>query len=329
MTDISRRDLLRTAAGATVAGAALSLSQAVNADEPIRKPRAKNAKKKAGVSKGRINQSIVQWCFGDHWKLEETCKVAKDLGAKSIELVGPEDWPTLKKYGLTCALAPSHLFMQGMNNPRYQKQCIEMIKESIDAAAEAGFPAVISFTGYAEESGEWAGGGNPDVTKLGDGARRVIDLEEGKRNCIKGFKEVVGYAEKKKINISLEMLNTRADDHPMKGHPGYQGDSVDYCMEIINGVGSSRLGLLFDIYHVQIMHGDIIRRIHQCGEAINHVHTAGNPGRGELNNDQEINYPPCMKALLDIGYTGYVGQEFIPTGDPLVGLTNAVELCDV
>jgi hydroxypyruvate isomerase len=112
-------------------------------------------------------------------------------------------------------------------------------------------------------------------------------------------------------------------------HPGYQGDHVDYCMQIINQVGSPRLGLLFDIYHVQIMDGDLIRRIQQCGEAINHVHTAGNPGRGELDANQEINYPAVMKALVDNGYKGYVGHEFIPTREPWQGLQEAVRVCDV
>jgi hydroxypyruvate isomerase len=166
------------------------------------------------------------------------------------------------------------------------------------------------------------------LSKLPSG-RRVIDPDEGLKNCVAGFKRVVGYAEKKQINLAIEMLNTRASDHPMKGHPGYQGDHVDYCMDIIRQVGSPRLGLLFDIYHVQIMDGDIIRRIRQCGEAIKHVHTAGNPGRGELDETQEINFPPIMKALIDIGYQGFVGHEFIPTRDPLAGLTQAVRLCDV
>ena len=115
----------------------------------------------------------------------------------------------------------------------------------------------------------------------------------------------------------------------MKGHPGYQGDHVDYVMDIINQVGSPRLKLLFDIYHVQIMDGDVIRRIRALGDAIAHVHTAGNPGRGELDDRQEIQYPPIMRALLETGYKGYVGQEFIPTGDPLKGLRQAVALCDV
>jgi len=203
-----------------------------------------------------------------------------------------------------------------------------MLRKTIDDCANAGFKTVITFTGFAEETGEWAGGANPDIDKLPKN-RPVIEPDVGIKNCVDGFKRIVGYAEKKKVNLSLEILNTRVTDHPMKGHPGYQGDHVDYCMEIINQVGSPRFGLLFDIYHVQIMDGDIIRRIHKCGEAINHVHTAGNPGRNELDDNQEISFPPCMKALLDIGYKGFVGQEFIPTRDPLAGLTQAVKLCDV
>jgi hydroxypyruvate isomerase len=301
--------------GVTAAAGALALNQAASAQEPV----AKNQ---------RIRQSLVQWCYAPYWNLDEMCQVAKKLGCLSIELAPPEDWPTIKKHGLTCAISPSHLFVQGMNNPRYQPGCIEMLRKRIDQAADAGVPTVITFTGYAEESGDWADGNIPDLDQLPPN-RRVIDPDEGMKNCVAGFKKIVGYAEQKKINLSIEMLNTRAGDHPMKGHPGYQGDHVDYCMEIIRQVGSPRFGLLFDIYHVQIMDGDIIRRIRQCGEAINHVHVAGNPGRGELDENQEINYPPCMKALLEIGYKGYVGQEFIPTRDPLAGLTQAVQLCDV
>ena len=156
-----------------------------------------------------------------------------------------------------------------------------------------------------------------------------FSLEEGARNCINGFKKIAGYAEKKGVTVCLEMLNSRVGDHPDKGHPGYQGDHIDYCMDILKAVGSPRVKLLFDVYHVQIMDGDVIRRIGECGDMIGHVHTAGNPGRGELDHSQELNYPPIMQALLDIGYKGFVGQEFIPTGDPLTSLRQAVELCDV
>jgi hydroxypyruvate isomerase len=278
--------------------------------------------------KGNIRHSIVQWCFADYWNLDQLCQQAKKLGCTSVELVAPEDWPTLKRHGLTCAIAPSHLFVQGMNNPKYQPMCLELLRKRIDDAADFGCPTVITFTGYAAETGPPAGGENPDTSNLPPD-QPTIDPDEGIRNCVRGFKKIVGYAEKKKINLSMEILNTRATDHPMKGHPGYQGDHVDYCMEIINQVGSPRFGLLFDIYHVQIMDGDLVRRIHQCGDAINHVHTAGNPGRGELDDTQEINFAPVMKALLDIKYKGFVGHEFIPTREPYAGLQEAIQACDV
>ena len=318
MNYFDRRSLLKGAAGLAAAAGLGALGQTASAADVKRV--AKN---------GNINHSIVHWCFSSYWNVEETAKIAKAMGCKSIELVPPEDWPKLKKFGLTCAISPSHLFVQGMNNPKYQDACIDMITKRIDQAADAGVPTVITFTGYAAETGKWADGGVPDLENIDLDKAKKIDPDEGIKNCVAGFKKVIGHAEKKKINLSIEMLNTREDTHPMKGHPGYQGDHVDYCMEIINQVGSPRFGLLFDIYHVQIMDGDIIRRIKQCGEAINHVHTAGNPGRGELDESQEINFTPCMKALTEIGYKGYVGHEFIPTRDPLAGLTEAVTKCDV
>ncbi len=144
-----------------------------------------------------------------------------------------------------------------------------------------------------------------------------------------GFKEIVGHAEKKGVTLCLEMLNSRVSSHPMKGHPGYQGDHTDYCIDIIKRVGSPSLKLLFDIYHVQIMDGDIISRLRQHRDYIGHVHTAGNPGRAELDDKQEISYRPIMETLIEIGYKGHVGQEFIPTRDPVEGLRQAVTLCDV
>ncbi len=275
------------------------------------------------VKNGRIRQSIVFWCFnamGEKWSIERTCEVAKQLGVTSIELGGPENWPTLKKHGVTCAIAsngmPGAPFMKGFNNPAYHEQVISVTKKRIDECAEFGCPAVIAFTGY-----KWKDADDP---KSGE-----ISREDGEKNCIKGLKAIAGHAEQKKVTICVEHLNTRDDSHPMKGHPGYQGDDLDYLAGIIRKVGSPRVKLLFDIYHVQIMHGDVIRRIEQTKDIIGHIHTAGNPGRGELDDKQEINYPPIMKKLLDIKYDGYVGQEFIPTRDPFKGLQEAVKLCDV
>jgi hydroxypyruvate isomerase len=271
------------------------------------------SKAEPAATRGRIRQSLVHWCYQPHWPdVDDMCRVAVQLGCKSIELVSPQHWPTLKKHGLTCAIAsvdmsPGPAFAKGFNNPQYWPRVVAETKKSIDAAAEFGCPSVIAFTGMTEG----------------------LSDEEGADNCVEGFKQVVGHAEQQGVTICLEMLNTRDDTHPMKGHPGYQGDDTEYCVEIINRVGSERLKLLFDIYHVQIMNGDLIRRIRQHKAVIGHIHTAGNPGRGELDGQQEINYPAVMRALLDIGYQGYVGQEFIPTRDPLEGLREAVEKCDV
>jgi len=301
--NITRRDILTGMAGAAVAGVA-----SIGGSTPL--THAAEAKEPDCVSKGRINQSIVYWCFEKYWDVEKTCQIAKQLGCKSVELVEPKDWPTLKKYGLVCGLTSSHLFVQGMNNPAYQPMCIEKIRKSIDNNTEAGFPSVITFTGFAK-------------TEAG-----TISPEDGIKNCVNGYKKIIGYAEKKGVNLCLEILNSR-DPVEMKGHPGYQGDHTDYCMEIIKQVGSPRLKLLFDIYHVQIMDGDIIRRIRQHKDYIGHYHTAGVPGRGELDDKQEINYKPIMEEIVSTGYTGYVGQEFVPTRDPVKGLKEAVVLCDV
>ena len=292
---LNRRTLLARTAGAAVGVVAGGLGQlsAVEPDGPV-------------VRNRRIQQSLVQWCYQKYWKIDEMCLVAKKLGCVSVELCSPKDWPTLKKHGLVCAIASSHGFEKGMNNPKYQPMCLEKLRDAIDACAAHGFPNVITFTGF----------------------RQNIADDDGIKNCVAGFKKIIGHAEAKKVNLCLEMLNSRVNE-TMKGHPGYQGDHTDYCMEIIKRVGSSRMKLLFDIYHVQIMDGDVIRRLRQYAEYIGHVHTAGNPGRAELDDRQEINYPPIMRALVEIGYKGYVGQEFIPTRDPLAGLREAVALCDV
>lgn len=292
---LSRRDWMKIS-GAGVA--AMAASQAVpvySAENPV----AKN---------GRIKQSIVHWCYAPAWpKLDDMCQAAVKLGVKSIELIEPEHWPTLKKYGLTCAIAPSHGFPTGYNNKGEWARCNEILKKRISESADFGVKSVITFTGMANG----------------------ISREEGADNCVEGLKEIVGVAEKHGITLCVEMLNTRDDSHPMKGHPGYQGNDVDYCVDILKRIGSPNCKLLFDFYHVQIMNGDLIRRVHQNKEYLGHIHTAGNPGRGELDQKQEINYAPLMQTLLDVGYDGYVGQEFIPTRNAWDGLVEAVKQCDV
>lgn len=309
-TPVNRRTVL--AAGAAALGATSPF-----ATSALRAAAAEPARK------GRIKQSIVAWCFelfGEKWTIEKTCQVAKDLGCVSVELAPPEAWATIKKHGLTCAITPNGMpgapFVKGLNNPRYHEEVIARTSEMIDKAAEAGFPNVIAFTGF-----KWRDAEDPTSGE--------ISLEEGADNCVKALKQLCGHAEKKGVTICVEHLNTRDDSHPFKGHPGYQGDDIDYVANIVRKVGSDKAKLLFDIYHVQIMNGDVIRRIEQCKDVIGHIHTAGNPGRCELDDTQEILYPPIMRKLVEIGYEGYVGQEFIPTRDPLAGLKEAVALCDV
>ena len=157
-----------------------------------------------------------------------------------------------------------------------------------------------------------------------------ISDQQACKNCVEGWKQIIGYAEQKQVNLCLEHLNTRDNTHPMKGHPGYFGDNIDLCIDLIKRVDSPRMKLLFDIYHVQIMHGDVIRHIRQYKDYIAHIHTAGVPGRGEIDDTQELNYPAVMRALLDVGYKGYVAHEVIPTwADPLASLRHAVRVCDV
>ena len=308
----NRRDLLR---GLVTAGAAAAVSSQTSLSAEAEEDKVAN--------KGRIQQSIAFWCFnsaGEKWSIEKTCQVAKKLGCASVELVAPEHWKVLKKHGLVCAMAPNGMpappFMKGFNNPAYHDQLIASTKKMIDAAAEAQFPNVIAFTGYK-------------YVKAEDPKSGVIAHDDAIKNCVKGLKQVIGYAEKKKVTICMEHLNTRDDTHPMKGHPGYWGDNLDDVATIIKQVGSERMKLLFDVYHVQIMHGDVMRRLEENKEILGHIHTAGNPGRAELDDKQEIQYAPIMRKLVELKYKGYVGQEFIPTRDPMKGLTEAVALCDV
>ncbi len=274
------------------------------------------------VKYGRIRQSLTYWCLKTdwNWDIDRICTTAKDLGCQSVELVPPELWPALRKHGLQSALAengmPDPPFHKGVNNPRYHEEVLTRTKHAIDQAADFGVPNVIAFTGY-----KWRDSEDP---KSGE-----ISLAEGAANSVKALSELGRYASSKNVTICLEQLNTRDQTHPMKGHPGYQGDNVDYVADIVKQVNSPHVKLLFDIYHVEIMNGDVIRRVRQYHDIIGHIHTAGNPGRNELDDRQEINYPAIMHALLEAGYKGYVGQEFIPTRDPLAGLTQAVSLCDV
>lgn len=275
------------------------------------------------VTKGRIRQSLAHWCLeaaDESWSLEQTCRLASELGCPAVELVDQAQWDTVKRHGLVCASTligmPGLPFVRGYNNPRYHDELIARSQRTIDACRAAGVPNVLAFVGYMWHDAE-------------DPHSGEIPRDEAADNCVAGLKAIARYAEQHGVNLCVEHLNTRVDDHPMKGHPGYQGDDLDFVASIIRRVGSPRVKLLFDVYHVQIMHGDVLRRLEENADILGHVHVAGNPGRGEPNDSQEINYPAVMHKLVQLGYPGYVGQEFIPTGDPAESVRAAVELCDV
>jgi hydroxypyruvate isomerase len=296
---VSRRAWLSLSAVGGVAAAALAAQSQTPAAAAEEDPHWK-------IANGRINQSVVYWCF-EPMPLEELARAAAALGMKSVEIVAPKDWPVLKKYGLICACTPSHTFVRGLNHKEYHAECIEKLTAAIDATAAAGFPNVITFSGM----------------------REGLSDEEGIKNTVEGLKKVLPLAEKKGVNLVIEPLNTRVDVE-MKGHPGYQCDRVEWAVEVCDKLGSPRMKILFDIYHTQIMQGDIIARIRQYKDYIGHYHTAGVPGRNDLDVVQEINYPPIMQAILDTGYRGYVGQEFIPLGtDKIAALRRGVRMCDV
>jgi len=304
-----RRDLL-------FAAASLGAPSALGATAAQREPR------RAAV-KGRVRQSLAYWCLNAtewKWDVERICRTARALGCRSVELVPPEHWAVIGKHGLSMAIAPNGMpdppFVKGLNNPRYNEQVIRSTAQTIERCATAGIPNVIAFTGY-----KWRDAEDPNSGE--------ISLEEGAANSVRALKQLAPQAERSGVTICLEQLNTRDATHPMKGHPGYQGDDLDYCARIVETVASPRVKLLFDIYHVQIMNGDLLRRIRKYRELIGHVHAAGVPGRGELDDRQEVNYRAVIQALLDAGYAGYVGLEFIPSREPVQGLEEAVALCDV
>ena len=256
----------------------------------------------------RIRQSIMGWTFNP-MPTPELARLCRDIGLVAMEGVDREHYPMIRELGLEISLVGSHGFAQGPCTRAHHAAVVRSLREGIDVAVSVGCPKVITFTGMREPG---------------------MDDEQGGRNCLDAWKQVIGYAEEKRVTLCLEHLNSRDNSHPMKGHPGYLGDHVDYCVELVRRMGSPNFKLLFDIYHVAIMDGDVIRRLRQHREFIGHIHTAGVPGRGELDDTQEVNYPAVMRTLIEIGYAGHVAQEFIPTWpDKSLALRHAAMVCDV
>lgn len=295
---LPRRAFLGTTA-ATLAAAASLEHRLYAADE-------------ASGLKGRINHSACKWCYGKI-PLEDFCREGKALGLTSVDLVGPSDFPVLKKYGLICAMVSNPTatladgtkiggITHGFNRLEHHDKLIEAYEPYLKAAAEFGAPHVICFSGN----------------------RAGLDDETGLRNCAEGLKRLMPLAEKYKVTVVMELLNSRVD------HPDYQCDKSAWGVALCEAVGSERFKLLYDIYHMQIMEGDIIATIKRHHQYFAHYHTGGVPGRHEIDETQELNYPAIMRAIVDTGYKGHVAQEFIPARpDPLASLRQAVHLCDV
>ena len=248
-----------------------------------------------------LRHSACRWCYKDI-PLETLAKAARDIGLASIELLDPAEWLVVQKFGLTCAMANGtttipHGFNRIENHAKYVPSMIERIA----ACADAGLPNVICFSGNRA--------GQPD--------------EEGLQNCAKGLKQIVGAAEKHGVTVCMELLNSKVNHHD------YQCDHTTWGVELCKRVGSERFKLLYDIYHMQIMEGDVIRTIEQNHAYIAHYHTGGNPGRNEIDDTQELNYAAIMRAIKATGFTGFVAQEFIPKRDALTSLREAVKLCTV
>ncbi len=298
---VSRRRWLQRGAGFTglvgLSGGAAGMAAGSPAVEPDFR-----------IRNGRIRQSIMGWTF-DPMPVPELARHCKAIGLVAMEGIDAAHYPMIREMGLAVSLVGSHGFAKGPFSRANHEHCEQALREAIDLAVAVQCKSVITFTGMREPG---------------------ISDEVGARNCVDLWKRVIGHAEAKKVNLCLEHLNSRDGTHPMKGHPGYFGDHVDFCVELIRRVGSPNMKLLFDIYHVQVMDGDVIRRLREHKEVIGHVHAAGVPGRGELDETQELNYPAIMRALVDLGYEGYMAQEFIPTwADRVLALRHAAKVCDV
>jgi len=262
---------------------------------------AEDAKSAESAKSGRLNQSLCKWCYDKNLSLDELCVHAKEMGLVGIDLLGPKDFETLKKHELVCTMVTSHKLTDGLCDPKYWDEALETINASIEAASSAGFRNVICFSGNA----------------------RGIDRKIGMKNCAEALRKIVSVAEKKKVILNMELLNSRVD------HADYMCDLSAWGIELCKQVSSDHFKLLYDIYHMQIMEGDIIRSIQKNHQYFGHYHTGGNPGRHEIDETQEIYYPPIAKAIAESGFDGYVAHEFLPTRDAMASLAQAVKLCTV
>lgn len=266
-----------------------------------------NAMKTTGIEKSglrnNINHSVCYWCYGSI-PLEEFLKSLNGLGIKAIDLIGPKDWPLLKKYNIHSAMCNGAeiSLTEGWNDPKHHGTLIKNYTDMIPRVAEAGYTNLICFSGN----------------------RRGMDDMVGLQNCVDGLSQILPLAEKHGVVLQMELLNAKVD------HKDYMCDNSEWGVALCKALGSEHFKLLYDIYHMQIMEGDIIRTIQKHHPYFGHYHTGGNPGRNEINETQELYYPAIMKAILATGFKGHVAQEFIPTWkDKIAALKEGVTICDV
>jgi hydroxypyruvate isomerase len=294
---MSRRSAIRKLAGTTAAAAAASAL-----------PRLARAQDTAASRlKGRINHSACRWCYGKI-ELDDLCKAGKEMGLVAIDLLNPNEFETVKKHGLTCSMVsfPTIDGLGGIgkawNRVEHHDKLVQAYERRLNETAEAGFERLICFSGN----------------------RAGLDDEKGLENCATGLKRVLPLAEKLKVTLCMELLNSK------RSHKDYQCDHTAWGVELVKRISSERFKLLYDIFHMQIMDGDVCDTIKENHKYFDHYHTGGVPGRGEIDETQELNYPRIMKAILDTGFKGYVAQEFVPKrGDALASLRQGVQICDV
>jgi hydroxypyruvate isomerase len=289
MPPLTRRDALRTLAAGTIGLAAPTI--AMGAPLPLN---------------GRIRHSVCRWTF-PHLTLEQLCLAVKEVGFSAIDLVGPEEWPLLKRHGIDSSMCNGAeiSLTAGWNRPDLHDELVVRYTRHIDLVADAGYRNLICFSGN----------------------RDGMDDETGMANCESGLKRILGHAERRGVMIQMELFNSKKD------HPDYMCDSSAWGVRLCERLGSPNFKLLYDIYHMQVQEGDIIATIRRHHACFGHYHTAGVPGRHEIGEDQELHYPAIMRAIAETGYSGYVAQEFISTGATpeakLEALREAVRICDV
>jgi hydroxypyruvate isomerase len=286
---LSRRELLARAPAIALGGYA-SLAAA-------------GRQRPGGVVKhGRIKQSVCRWCYASI-PLRDFCHQVATLGLTALDLLTPDDWPVAREFGLTCSMGSGlgGPIERGLNDPANHDAIVGSLRAGIPRAAQAGVPNVITFFGNRH--------GRSDAEAIA--------------HCVTALNRVKGVAEDHGVTVCVELLNSKVN------HKDYQGDRTSFGVEVVSAVNSPRVKLLYDIYHMQIMEGDVIRTIRENRQWIAHYHTAGVPGRHEIDDTQELNYAAIARAIADTGFGGYLAHEFVPTRDPMTSLREAVVLCDV